>query len=238
MSIVNIAGYKFTQLTDIDTLKQTLLSKCEELQLRGTILLAAEGTNQMLAGSRAAIDQYYEFLQEHGLFEGITFKESLSAETPFKRLFIKRKKEIIPFGVANIDPEQKPAPYLSPTTLKAWLDEGREVVLLDTRNAYEVSYGTFEQALELPGLEHFRDFSAHIDQLDASFKQKTIVTFCTGGIRCEKAAPLMQQKGFEDVYQLEGGILSYFEACGGAHYRGSCFVFDERVTLQPDLSTC
>jgi predicted sulfurtransferase len=238
MSIVNIAGYKFTQLADLDTLKRTLLSKCEELELRGTILLAQEGTNQMLAGSRAGIDQYYAFLQERGLFEGITFKESVSAEIPFKRLFVKLKKEIIPCGAASIDPAQEPAPYLSPRTLKAWLDEGREVVLLDTRNAYEVAYGTFEQALELPGLDHFRDFSAQLDQLDESFKQKTIVTFCTGGIRCEKAAPLMQQKGFEDVYQLEGGILSYFEACGGAHYQGSCFVFDERVTLQPDLSAC
>jgi len=233
MSIVNIAGYQFTDLTSVDKerLKCELSHQCRALNLKGTILLANEGTNQVLAGSRESIQGYYDYLKANHLFPGIEFKESISDTVPFQRLLVKLKKEIIPFGLK----QESTAPYVTPSTLKAWLDEGKEVVLLDTRNPYEVAYGTFENAKTLENLNHFRDFPEAVNELEENYKEKIIVTFCTGGIRCEKAAPLMKQKGFKEVYQLEGGILKYFEMCGNVHYEGNCFVFDERVALQPNL---
>jgi UPF0176 protein len=149
-------------------------------------------------------------------------------------MLVKIKKEIISMGMPEISPAIKRAPAVSPTTLKQWLDEGREVVLVDTRNEYEIRLGTFQNALAI-GVDTFRAFPNKAAQLDASLKNKTVVTFCTGGIRCEKAAPVLQNLGFTDVYQLDGGILKYFEACGGAHYDGDCFVFDRRVALNPQL---
>jgi UPF0176 protein len=147
-------------------------------------------------------------------------------------MLVKIKREIITMKRPDINPAAKPAPRLAPHTLKAWLDEGRDVVMLDTRNDFEVGLGTFDNAVNLH-IASFGDFPAAVQTLD--LKGKTVVSFCTGGIRCEKAAPLLIANGLDNVYQLDGGILKYFEDCGGAHWHGECFVFDKRVALGPDL---
>jgi UPF0176 protein len=136
-------------------------------------------------------------------------------------------------GVPGINPAEFTGPALSAKELKQWLDEGRDFVLLDTRNDYEIEIGTFEQATDL-NIHHFRDFEAAVEKLPEESKQKPVVMFCTGGIRCEKASPLLLQKGFQEVYQLDGGIIKYFQEVGGAHYRGDCFIFDFRTSITPD----
>jgi UPF0176 protein len=235
-SIVNLSAYRFTSFAaeELVPLRDRLRVRCTELDLRGTILLATEGINLFVAGSRAATDALLAELRALPGLADLTPKESLSAEQPFNRMLVKVKKEIIAFGVEGIDPARSPAPRLDPRTLKQWLDEGRPLVLLDTRNDYEVKLGTFAQAL-VPRIENFRDFPEVVRSLPAELKNRPVVTFCTGGIRCEKAAPLLVREGFSEVYQLEGGILKYFELRGGAHYEGDCFVFDRRVGVDPQL---
>lgn len=235
-SIVNLSAYRFTPFAaeELVPLRDRLRVRCAELGLRGTILLATEGINFFVAGPRAATDALLVELRALPGLADLTPKESLSAEPPYNRMLVKVKKEIIAFGVEGIDPARAPAPRLDPRTLKQWLDEGRPLVLLDTRNDYEVKLGTFAQAL-VPRIENFRDFPEVVRALPAELKNRPVVTFCTGGIRCEKAAPLLVREGFSEVYQLEGGILKYFELCGGAHYEGDCFVFDRRVGVNPLL---
>ena len=233
-TILNIAAYKFVSLDDLPNRRERLKSRCNELQLKGTILLAPEGINLFFAGATENIAAFKSELRSDAAFAGIQFKDSFSDRQPFGKLLIKIKKEIIPFGVPQVNPAKQPAERLSAGTLKAWLDEGRDIVLLDTRNAFEVKHGTFRNAHDL-GINRFRDFPAAMAQADARLKDKTIVTFCTGGIRCEKAAPYLLQHGFKNVFQLDGGILRYFEECGEAHFDGECFVFDERVALDADL---
>jgi RluA family pseudouridine synthase len=164
----------------------------------------------------------------------LAFKASESDHQPFNRVLVRIKKEIIAFGVPGIEPGKRPSPKIAPATLKQWLDEGRPVTLLDTRNDYEVKLGTFRNAVAA-GIDHFREFPAAVEKLPAGLKEQPVVMFCTGGIRCEKAGPFMEGKGFKNIFQLEGGILKYFEDCGGAHYEGECFVFDQRVGLDPSL---
>jgi UPF0176 protein len=235
-AVVNLSAYRFTPFTaeELTPLRDRLRARTNELGLRGTILLATEGINLFVAGPRPATDALLAELRRLPGLADLEPKESLSAEQPFNRMLVKVKKEIIAFGVEGIDPARAPAPRLDPRTLKQWLDQGREVVLLDTRNDYEVKLGTFAHAV-VPRIENFRDFPAVVRALPAEFKGRPVVTFCTGGIRCEKAAPLLVREGFSEVYQLEGGILKYFELCGGAHYEGECFVFDRRVGVDPAL---
>jgi len=166
--------------------------------------------------------------------ENLQPKFSETDHQPFSRMLVRMKKEIIAFGVEGINPAQRTSPKLSAKELKQWLDEGRPVTLLDTRNDYEVKLGTFKNAVPA-GIDHFRDFPAAVRRLPARLKEQAIVMFCTGGIRCEKAGPFMENEGFKTVFQLDGGILKYFEECGGAHYDGECFVFDQRVGLDPSL---
>lgn len=235
-AVVNLSAYRFTPFApdELPALRDRLRARAAELGLRGTILLAAEGINLFVAGPRPATDALVADLRALPGLADLAPKESLSAEQPFNRMLVKIKKEIIAFGVEGIDPARAPAPRLDPAELKRWLDEGRPVTLLDTRNDYEVKLGTFKNAL-VPRIENFRDFPAAVRRLPADLKKQPVVTFCTGGIRCEKAAPLLVREGFEHVYQLEGGILKYFEHCGGAHYEGECFVFDRRVGVDPAL---
>lgn len=233
--VLNIAAYKFVPLTELGARREALRSFCLELGLRGTILLSPEGINLFVAGSREAVDQLLTRLQEDSEIGALEVKESLSDHQPFNRMLVRLKKEIIAFGVEGIDPCNAPSKKISPTQLKQWLDEGRPVTLLDTRNDYEVRLGTFEDAVPI-GLDHFRNFPKAVDKLPSEMHDEPIVMFCTGGIRCEKAGPYMEQAGFRDVYQLEGGILKYFEACGGEHYQGDCFVFDKRTALDADLN--
>lgn len=234
MPVLNIASYKFATLEDLPELRTELLRRASELGLRGTILLAAEGINLFLAGEPAKVESFLAHLIADARFADLQYKRSWSNAQPFNRLLVKIKKEIIAFCQPDVDPINAPAPRISPQQLKSWLDEGRKVTLLDTRNDYEVKLGTFAGARNL-GLKHFRDFPQAMASNSDQFSDETIVTFCTGGIRCEKAAPLLINKGFREVYQLDGGILAYFEQCGGAHYNGECFVFDRRVGLNPDL---
>lgn len=239
-SILNIAAYRFVRIEHPAALREPIAQKAEAAGLRGTVLVAPEGINLFLAGEPAALRGFLAWLAEDARFTGLATKESWSETIPFARLKVKLKREIIAFRREGIDPVAAPAPFVDPPTLKRWLDAGlddagRPVVLLDTRNREEVAYGTFEGALTLP----IDDFVQLPDALEAERHRlagATVVSFCTGGIRCEKAAPLLRQLGFGDIRQLDGGILGYFEAVGGAHWQGGCFVFDDRVALAPDLS--
>lgn len=232
---LNIAAYKFVDLDQVEALKADLLPLCKSLELKGTILLSREGINLFLAGLRSNVEKFLSVLRAIPELTDLEVKESISDHQPFSRMLVRLKKEIISMGVQEIQPRRKTSPKISPKQLKAWLDEGREVALLDVRNDYEVELGTFENAIRI-GVDSFRDFPAATERLPDEYRQKPIVMFCTGGIRCEKAGPLMEAKGFQEIYQLDGGILKYFEECGGEHYRGDCFVFDKRVAVDPDLN--
>lgn len=231
LTIQNIAGYKFVNLTDPASLRMKLLTAGQDLGIKGTILLSHEGINLSLAGSKEAIASFKMLLQADACFAGMSFRESYSATQPFRRMKVKLKKEIITMRLPMVQPGAVRAPSISAQEFKQWLDENRDISLVDTRNGYEVQFGTFKNAIDLK-IKDFSEFPEKSDQLD---KDKTIVMFCTGGIRCEKAAIHLMQEGFKKVYQLEGGILNYFAEIGGAHYHGDCFVFDERVALDPQL---
>jgi RluA family pseudouridine synthase len=238
--ITNIAAYQFATLTDLRPLRERVLAQCKTWQLKGTILLSPEGINLFVAGKKEPIEQLLSFLRSIPGLENLTPKYSESDHQPFTRMLVRLKKEIIAFGVEGINPAQRTSPKLSAQTLKQWLDEGKPITLLDTRNDYEVKLGTFKGAISL-GLDHFRNFPQAIKKISSDLKndqekeKKKIVMFCTGGIRCEKAGPFMESAGFQNIYQLDGGILKYFEECGGDHYQGECFVFDQRVGVDPAL---
>jgi UPF0176 protein len=239
VSVVNISCYKFVTLSDREVLRADLAERCLALNLKGTILLAPEGINVFLAGSREAIDTMVAYLRADSRFADLAPKESLSAEPPFKKMRVRLKQEIITMKHPLIRPEAGRAPSVAAATLKQWLDRGvddagRPVVMLDTRNDYEVAAGSFENAVDYH-LGIFSEFPSRLEAHRADYAGKTVVSFCTGGIRCEKAAIHMKAIGIEHVYQLEGGILKYFEEVGGAHYHGDCFVFDEREAVSADL---
>ena len=233
MKIVNIAAYKFLPLTDLRTLRARLQTLCKDANLKGTILLSPEGINLFVAGAAHSIERLLAELRSWPGLEDLQPKLSETDHQPFRRMLVRLKKEIIAFGVEGIDPARRTSPKLSAKELKRWLDEGRPVTLLDTRNDYEVKLGTFRNAIPI-GIDHFRDFPQGVARLSPELKKQPIVMFCTGGIRCEKAGPYMEREGFESVFQLDGGILKYFEEVGGAHYDGECFVFDQRVGLDPE----
>jgi UPF0176 protein len=233
MHILNIAAYKFVALDHLPQLRAAFKARGEELGLKGTILLAAEGINLCLAGAAANVEAFLETLCPDERFASIEVRRSWSAGQPFNRLLVKIKREIVSMRCPEVI-RADPAPRLAPQELKRWLDEGRAAVLLDTRNQFEVNAGTFENTLSL-GLKSFSDFPRATPALPEKYKDEPIVTFCTGGIRCEKAALWLIGQGFREVYQLDGGILNYFAQCGGAHFRGECFVFDQRVALDAGL---
>ena len=233
-SITNIAAYKFATLSDLKPLRERLSDRCKAWKLKGTILLSTEGINLFVAGDQPEIELLLKELRSVPGLEKLEPKVSQSTEQPFRRMLVKIKKEIIAFGVEGIDPVNRPAPKLAARDLKRWLDEGRPLTLLDTRNDYEIQLGTFENALTLD-IDHFRQFPDAVRTLPEALKHQPIVMFCTGGIRCEKAGPFMEREGYDNIFQLDGGILKYFEECGAAHYKGECFVFDQRVGVDPSL---
>jgi len=239
MSIVNISAYKFISLDDLPALRERLRARCEALALKGTILLAPEGINLFLAGSRAQIDGFMATLHDDPRFADVVPKESLSDAVPFGRLRVRLKREIITMRLPAIRPEGGRAPAVDAPTLQRWLDQGhdddgREVLLLDTRNAYETAAGKFAQAVDYR-LASFTAFPAAIAADRTRYAGKTVVSYCTGGIRCEKAALHMQGLGMQHVYQLDGGILKYLEQTDGAHWQGDCFVFDGRGAVDKRL---
>ena len=239
MSIVNLAAYHFATIEDTAAWRPHVTERCNALGLRGTILLAPEGINLFLAGQREAIDAFMNWLHQDPRFTGLQGKESVSDEVPFKRMRVRLKKEIITLRHPTIRPEGGRAPAVDAATLKHWLDqghddEGRELMLLDTRNAYETDVGMFPQAIDYR-IASFTELPAAVAADHARYADKTIVSYCTGGIRCEKFALYMQDIGMQRVFQLEGGILKYFEQVGGAHWQGDCFVFDERGAVDREL---
>jgi UPF0176 protein len=234
-AVTNISTYRFAPLSRLKELREELQADCKAWNLKGTILLAPEGINLFVAGSAESIDLLLAKLRAiHGL-EDLAPKVSLSETQPFNRMLVRLKKEIISFGVEAVRPADYTSPKLAPTELKRWLDEGKPVTLLDTRNDYEVKLGTFKGAID-PDIRTFRGFPEAVRKLPEELKDQPVVMFCTGGIRCEKAGPFMEMEGFKHIYQLDGGILKYFEECGGDHYEGDCFVFDQRVGVDPALS--
>lgn len=234
LPILNAAAYKFAELTGLPELRERLKGVCRNLGLKGSILLSPEGINLFIAGEQAAVDSLLGTIRAIPGLETLQAKFSESGGQPFNRMLVKLKQEIIAFGVEGINPSRHTSPRLPAKELKRWLDEGRPLTLLDTRNTYEVKLGTFAGAVTLP-IRHFRKFPEAVNALPEEMKRIPVVSFCTGGIRCEKAAPYLERAGFREVYQLEGGILKYFEECGGAHWEGECFVFDKRVGVDPSL---
>ena len=238
-SVLNISAYLFTRIVDAAELKPVLRDRAVAAGLKGTILLAEEGINLFLAGDADAVRDFVDALRADPRFAGLTTKESWSETQPFGKMLVKVKREIIRMDHPAIRPDSGRAPSVAPATLRRWLDqgrddEGREVVLLDTRNAFEVDYGSFDGALDWR-LERFTQFPDAAAAAAADLDGKTVVSYCTGGIRCEKAAIHLRESGV-DAYQLDGGILGYFEQVGGDHWSGDCFVFDEREALTPGLA--
>ncbi|MCW5221635.1 sulfurtransferase [Verminephrobacter aporrectodeae subsp. tuberculatae] len=238
--ILNVSCYKFVALPDAAALRDPLQARAVAAGLRGTILLAGEGINFFLAGPADTVRGFVGALRADARFADLDPKESWSADVPFRRMQVKLKREIIRMDHPTIRPAQGRAPALDCATLRRWLsrgrdDAGREVVTLDTRNAFEVDHGSFDNAIDWR-ITKFSEFPSALRAHRHTLRDKTVVSFCTGGIRCEKAAILMREEGLDPVYQLEGGILKYFELTDGAHYHGGCFVFDERVLLATDLS--
>lgn len=237
--ILNISAYKFVPLPDAHALREHLHERAEALGLKGTVLLAEEGINLFVAGTAPMVHAFVADLRQDPRLADLAPKESWSARQPFRKMRVRVKREIIRMNHPTIRPAAGRAPAAAAATVQRWLDQGhddagRPVVTLDTRNAFEVDHGTFEGAIDWR-IDKFSDFPAALQRHKAELAGKTVVSFCTGGIRCEKAALLMHEVGLDHVYQLEGGILKYFEETGGAHFRGNCFVFDDREALRADL---
>lgn len=232
---LNIAGYKFVVLDDRDALRQPLKAQCDELGLKGTILISHEGINIFVSGPEQSIVAFRAYLSKDERFADIDFKDSYSEHQPFNRMNVRLKNEIISVGLPNFDRVESMDGRILPKELHEKLLNGDEVVLLDTRNTYETRLGTFHNAIELD-IDTFRAFPQAVSELEESLKDKEIVMFCTGGVRCEKASVIMKDAGFANIKQLEGGILGYFEHVGGDYWDGECFVFDKRVALLPDLT--
>jgi UPF0176 protein len=237
--ILNISAYLFTPLCDTAALRESIRSRAAALALKGTVLLAAEGINLFLAGPPAELRGFVAWLRADPRFSALRTKESWSRDVPFGKLLVKVKREIIRMNHPAIQPSSERAPAVDAKTLARWLDagcddDGRPVVMLDTRNAFEVEQGRFRDAIDWK-LAKFGDFPAAALAHRDALKDRTVVSYCTGGIRCEKAALFLQEAGVERVLQLEGGILQYFEETGGRHFDGTCFVFDERVALEGTL---
>jgi UPF0176 protein len=238
--ILNISAYLFVSLTDTAALRESIRSQANERQLKGTVLLAEEGINLFLAGRAEAVHSFLRWLQSDPRFAPLQAKESHTDRVPFKKLLVKVKPEIIRMNHPTIRPEAARAPAVDAKTLARWLrsgfdDAGQAVVMLDTRNAFEVAHGSFNGAMHW-NLSKFSDFPEVALVHAAELQDKTVVSYCTGGIRCEKAAIFMAQAGMQNVLQLDGGILKYFEEAGTEHFDGTCFVFDEREALDGNLS--
>ena len=233
--VLNIAGYRFVDLNDRDELRDPFMNMCTVLELKGTILLSPNGINFVLAGSEESVSEFIRYLESDKRFSGIPIKFSRTDYQPFRRMLVKRKNEIISLGKSEIKPSEFTGPYIKPIEFKRLLDGEEDILVLDTRNDYETRIGSFVGSLEL-GISTFRDFPNAIESIPEEYKSKTVVMYCTGGIRCEKASAVMINAGFEDVKQLEGGILGYFDECGGSYWDGDCFVFDQRVAVDSDLA--
>lgn len=237
---LNISTYRFCALEQLDVLQEQLLLQAQECDLKGTILIAPEGINMFLAGSESCIRTFLVKLNAYPALAHLVTKDSWSEHQPFKKMRVKIKDEIIRMQHPLLKPHLQRAPSLSPQMLHKWLtrgadDQGNPIILLDTRNAFEHAYGSFNEAIHLD-IEKFSDFPKALAANLGQLQNKTIVSFCTGGIRCEKANLFMQEIGLKNTWQLDGGILHYFAEVGKDFYQGTCFVFDERIALDTELT--
>ncbi len=234
--IVVVALYKFVTLEDYQELRQPLLDVLSANGAKGTLLLALEGINGTIAGPREGMDQVLAWLRQDPRLADLDWKESLCDEMPFYRTKVKLKKEIVTIGVPGISPNEKVGTYVEPADWNALISDP-EVLLIDTRNDYEVSIGTFEGAID-PKTKTFREFPDYVKEHFDPARHRKVAMFCTGGIRCEKASSYMLQQGFDEVFHLKGGILKYFEEVPAeqSKWNGECFVFDNRVTVRHDLA--
>lgn len=235
----HVSFYRFTTFSDLPALKSSLLC-CASSALRGTVLIAEEGINACISGPAADLELFVKQVQEIPGCAALELKKTVATGEPYRRFCVKIKKEIIAMGTPGLDVAKEAAPYVEPDQLLTWLAAGERITFLDTRNRYEIDVGTFRDAVN-PGIDTFRQFPAWLAKQSALPKEGSkVVTFCTGGIRCEKASALMTRAGYKDVYQLHGGILRYLaETRGKAQdnaYEGSCFVFDYRVALDRELN--
>lgn len=234
-AITVCALYKFVRLEQFKAIQKPLLAEMEAQQVRGTLLLAAEGINGTIAGPQAGIDAVLAFLAQSPELAEITFKLSYHENNPFSRTKVKLKKEIVTMGVEGIDPNQVVGTYVKPQDWNALISDP-EVLLIDTRNDYEVEIGTFENAVN-PKTETFREFPEYVKNNLDNTKHKKVAMYCTGGIRCEKSTAYLKEQGFDEVYHLEGGILKYLEEVPVEEtmWKGECFVFDGRVAVDHSL---
>ncbi|MBW4632511.1 MAG: rhodanese-related sulfurtransferase [Iphinoe sp. HA4291-MV1] len=237
MTLVVAALYKFVKLQDFAEKQHSLLSLCQAHDVKGTILLAPEGINGTIAGSRQAIDSVLWFLRSDYRLADLVYKESYADNAPFERLKVRLKKEIVTMGLPEVDPNEQVGTYVNPKDWNALICDP-EVTVIDTRNDYEVSIGTFKGA-QNPHTESFRDFPDYVHNHLNPQKHKKIALFCTGGIRCEKASSLMLSQGFQEVYHLKGGILKYLEEVpeSESFWDGECFVFDQRIAMRHGLES-
>jgi len=233
--LVVVALYRFAKLPDFESFREPLYKIMLDNQVRGTLLLAREGINGTIAGTRAGVDQVISWLRKDLRFEGLEAKESYVGEIPFYRTKVKLKKEIVTMGVEDIDPNDIVGTYIDPQNWNDLISDP-DVFVLDTRNKYEIEIGTFEGAVN-PQTESFRDFPGYVKRKLNPAKHKKVAMFCTGGIRCEKSTAYLKQQGFDKVYHLKGGILKYLEKVpqSQSKWKGECFVFDNRVTVNHRL---
>jgi UPF0176 protein len=233
--VVVAALYKFVTLEDFHELREPLLDQCLAAGVRGTLLLAREGINGTIAGARIEIDRVLSYLKADPRLADLEHKESFDDHVPFYRMKVKLKKEIVTMGVNGVNPNQRVGTYVKPEDWNALVNDP-EVVLIDTRNDYEVGIGTFRGAVD-PHTTNFREFPAYVRKHFNPQKNRKVAMFCTGGIRCEKASSFMLQEGFEEVYHLQGGILKYLEQVPSEQstWEGECFVFDNRVSVDHQL---
>ena len=233
---VVVAMYKFVRLDDYEAMQPIVLSFCQERDIYGTLLLAEEGLNGTLAGTRSAIDELLNFLKSDGRLANLEYKESYSDEIPFHRTKVKLKKEIVTMGQPDIKPSDRSGIRVEPEQWNEIISDP-EVLLIDTRNEYEYQIGTFKDAVS-PDTTNFREFPEYVTSQLNPATTKKVAMFCTGGIRCEKASAYMLEQGFEEVYQLNGGILKYLEEVKQEEslWEGECFVFDRRVSVDHQLA--
>jgi UPF0176 protein len=235
LDVLNVAGYKFEPINNIEILVPEFQSVCDDLELKGSVYLSPNGINFSLSGSEESIEEYLHFMEQDKRFLDIPLKKTYSETQPFRKMKVRLKKEIISLGRDDINPRELTGGYVTSKELYSMYENKDDVVVLDTRNEYETRVGLFENAVDLQ-LDTFRDFPDAIEQLPEEYKDKQIVMYCTGGIRCEKASAVMLKAGFSNVKQLEGGVLDYFKETGGKYWNGDCFVFDERVALDTELN--
>lgn len=240
MSLSHVSFYKFRKMENPTNFKSEVMAHVAHTwpSIKGTILVAHEGINACVSGREKEVEEFLHYMSQNLGFGFLDHKKTQSHKEPYRRFIVKVKAEIISMGISDIEPEHFTGEYVQSHQLKQWLDEGREVVMLDTRNDYEIRLGTFKNAID-PNIKTFRTFPEWVDKNLSDKKDKVVVTFCTGGIRCEKATAYMRKAGFDQVYQLHGGILRYLEETKSAqenYYEGDCFVFDYRVAVDKNLN--